>query len=88
MIAKELKLNLMNGMQPKTEEELTAEIIDNIEKLEYRYRLLQTEASNMERKIEEQRKAHSLDKKIQDDTANMTPWEKQRYYDSWAGGFS
>lgn len=21
-------------------------------------------------------------------TENMTPWEKQRYYDSWSGGFS
>ncbi len=29
-----------------------------------------------------------MERRVQEDTANMTPWEKQKYFDSWFGGGS
>lgn len=81
MIANYLNINIMILGEPKSEEKLASDIINAIAKLKLESQTAKQEAESVKR-------AQDLDRRIEEQTSGMTPWEKQKYFDSWAGGFS
>jgi anion-transporting ArsA/GET3 family ATPase len=80
-IADHLGISIMKGDEPKSMDDLTVEIMNAISGL-------RNEKKEMEKQRNQAEESRRVEERVRQDTENMTPWERQKYYDSWAGGMS
>lgn len=87
-IATHLNVNIMTDGLPKTDEELTKDILSAINQIKDDQLKLHNQKVKAEKEEEAAEEARRIEERVRQDTENMNPWERQKYYDSWSGGMS